>query len=441
MSTPMLNATARLESPTMSDTDIAAFKPKSDFIRVLQERGYIHQCSDIAALDKAASEGVVTAYIGFDATASSLHIGSLIQIMMLRRLQQTGHRPIVVMGGGTTKVGDPSGKDTQRQMLTDAGIQANIDSIKVVFDHYLTFGSGPRDAMMVDNDAWLSKFGYVEFLREFGPHFTINRMLTFESVKLRLDREQPLSFLEFNYMLMQAVDFLELNRRHGCALQMGGSDQWGNIINGVELIRRMDAKQGFALTTPLLTTASGAKMGKTAAGAVWLNADLMSAYDYWQFWRNTEDADVGKVLKLFTDLPMDEIRRLEALQGAEINEAKKILADEATALLHGSEAAQAARATSEQAFTGNALDAELPTVHVLEFVFGGGYSNTQIAIAAGFAPSNTAARKLIGNGGLRINGEKQDDPEKLMDAAQLSADKTFVVSSGKKKLLFKVGKG
>jgi tyrosyl-tRNA synthetase len=440
MSTPVLNATARLESPTMSDSDIAAFKPKSDFVRVLQERGYIHQCSDLAALDKAASEGEITAYVGYDATATSLHIGSLISIMMMRRLQQTGHRPIVVMGGGTTKVGDPSGKDTQRQMLTDAGIQANIDSIKVVFEHYIAFGTGPRDALMVNNDAWLSKFGYVEFLREFGPHFTINRMLTFESVKLRLDREQPLTFLEFNYMLMQAVDFLELNRRHGCALQMGGSDQWGNIINGVELIRRMDAKQAFALTTPLLTTASGAKMGKTAAGAVWLNADLMSAYDYWQFWRNTEDADVGKVLKLFTDLPMDEIRRLEALQGAEINEAKKILADEATALLHGAEAAKTARGTSEQAFTGNALDAELPTVHVLEFVFGGGYSNTQIAIAAGFAPSNTAARKLIGNGGLRINGEKQDDPDRLMDAAQLSADKTFVVSSGKKKLLFKVGR-
>jgi tyrosyl-tRNA synthetase len=440
MSTPVLNAPAAFESPTMSDSDIAAFKPKSDFIRVMQERGYIHQCSDIEALDKAASEGVITAYVGYDATATSLHIGNLISLMMLRRLQQTGHRPIVVMGGGTTKVGDPSGKDAQRQMLTEAGIQANIDSIKVVFDRFLGFGAGKRDALMVDNDAWLSKFGYVEFLREFGPHFTINRMLTFESVKLRLDREQPLSFLEFNYMLMQAVDFLELNRREGCALQMGGSDQWGNIINGVELIRRMDAKQAFALTTPLLTTASGAKMGKTAAGAVWLNADLMSAYDYWQFWRNTEDADVGKVLKLFTDLPMDEIRRLEALQGAEINEAKKILADEATTLLHGADAARAARATSEQAFAGNALEAELPTVHVLEFVFGGGYSNTQIAIAAGFAASNTAARKLIGNGGLRINGEKQDDPEKLMDAAQLSPDKTFVVSSGKKKLLFKVGR-
>ena len=429
----------------MSDSAVAAvaapsFTPKSDFVRVMMERGYIHQCSDIEALDKAALDGVVTAYVGYDATATSLHIGNLISLMMLRRLQQTGHRPIVVMGGGTTKVGDPSGKDTQRQMLTEAGIQANIDSIKGVFDRFLTFGSGPREAIMVDNDAWLSKFGYVEFLREFGPHFTINRMLTFESVKLRLDREQPLTFLEFNYMLMQAVDFLELQRRHGCLLQMGGSDQWGNIINGVDLIRRVDAKQAFALTTPLLTTASGAKMGKTASGAVWLNADLMSPYDYWQFWRNTEDADVGRFLKLFTDLPLDEIARLEALPGAGINEAKKVLADEATALLHGREAAQGARATSEQAFGGNALDADLPTVAVLEFVFNGGFSNTDVILAAGFAPSKSAARKLIDNGGLRINGEKQSDPEKLVEASQLSPEHTFVVSSGKKKLLFKVGR-
>jgi tyrosyl-tRNA synthetase len=291
----------------MSDTDLASFKPKSDFVRVMQERGYIHQCSDLEALDKAASEGIVPAYIGFDATATSLHVGSLIQIMLLRRLQRAGHKPIVVMGGGTTKVGDPSGKDTQRQMLTDEQIQTNIAGILSVFDRFLTFGDGPTDAVVVDNDVWLSKFGYVEFLREFGPHFTINRMLTFDSVKLRLDREQPLSFLEFNYMLMQAVDFLELNRRHGCALQMGGSDQWGNIINGVELIRRVDAKQAFALTTPLLTTASGAKMGKTAAGAMWLNANLMSPYDYWQFWRNTEDADVGRFMKLFTDLPLEDV--------------------------------------------------------------------------------------------------------------------------------------
>jgi tyrosyl-tRNA synthetase len=439
MSSPVLNAPARRESSTMSETDIARFKPKSDFIRVMQERGYIHQCSDIEALDQAASEGIVTAYVGYDATATSLHIGNLISLMMLRRLQQTGHRPIVVMGGGTTKVGDPSGKDTQRQMLTADQIAANIASIKTVFDRFLGFGAGPGDALMVDNDAWLSGFGYVEFLREFGPHFTINRMLSFDSVKLRLDREQPLSFLEFNYMLMQAVDFLELNRRHGCVLQMGGSDQWGNIINGVELIRRVEQKQAFALTTPLLTTASGAKMGKTVSGAVWLNADLMSPYDYWQFWRNTEDGDVGRFMKLFTDLPLDEIARLEALQGAQINEAKKVLADEATTLLHGAEAARAARETAEKAFSGQALDANLRTIPILEFVFKGGLTNTQIAIAAGFAASNTAARKLIGNGGLRINGQKQDDPEKQVDWDQLSPEKTFVVSSGKTKLLFKVG--
>ncbi len=439
MSSPMLNAPTCRESPTMSETDIARFKPKSDFVRVMQERGYIHQCSDIEALDKTASEGVITAYIGFDATATSLHVGSLIQIMLLRRLQQCGHKPIVVMGGGTTKVGDPHGKDTQRQMLNDDQIAANIAGIKRAFGPLLTFGDGQSEALMVDNDLWLSTFGYLKFLREFGPHFTINRMLTFESVKLRLDREQPLTFLEFNYMLMQAVDFLELNRRHGCVLQMGGSDQWGNIINGVELIRRIDQKQAFALTTPLLTTASGAKMGKTVSGAVWLNADLMSPYDYWQFWRNTEDGDVGRFMKLFTDLPLDEIARLEALQGVEINEAKKVLADEATTLLHGAEAARAARETAEKAFSGQALDANLRTIPILEFVFKGGLTNTQIAIAAGFAASNTAARKLIGNGGLRINGQKQDDPEKPVDWDQLSPEKTFVVSSGKTKLLFKVG--
>jgi tyrosyl-tRNA synthetase len=424
----------------MSDIDPAAFTPKSDFIRVLQERGYIHQCSDLEALDRAAAEGIVPAYIGFDATADSLHVGSLLVIMLLRRLQQTGHKPIVVMGGGTTKVGDPHGKDTQRLMLTDAQIAANIAGIKRAFGPLLAFGDGPTDAVMVDNDAWLSTFGYVQFLREFGPHFTINRMLTFESVKLRLDREQPLTFLEFNYMLMQAVDFLELNRRHGCLLQMGGSDQWGNIINGVELIRRVDQQPAFCLTAPLITTASGAKMGKTAAGAVWLNADRLSPYDYWQFWRNTEDADVGRFLKLFTDLPLGEIARLEALQGAEINEAKKVLADEATTLLHGAEAARAARAAADAAFGGNALEADLPTVHVLDFVFGGGYSNIDVVIAAGFAPSKSAARKLIGNGGLRINGQKQDDPEKPVDSADLSPEKTFLVSSGKKKLLFKVGR-
>ena len=295
----------------MSATETAA--PRSQFLQTMHSRGYIHQCTDEAGLDEACSKGIVTGYIGFDATASSLHVGSLIQIMMLRRLQQAGHRPLVVMGGGTTKVGDPSGKDESRKMLTEADIAANIEGIKQVFAKFLTFGDGPTDAIMVDNDAWLSKLGYIEFLREYGTHFTINRMLTFDSVKLRLEREQPLTFLEFNYMLMQATDFLELYKRHGCALQMGGSDQWGNIVNGTELVRRKAEGQAFGLTTPLLTTASGAKMGKTAAGAVWLNADLLSPYDYWQFWRNVDDADVGKFLRLFTDLPLDEIARLEAL--------------------------------------------------------------------------------------------------------------------------------
>ena len=416
----------------MSEVDIAAFKPKSDFIRVMQERGYIHQCSDIEALDKAASEGVVTAYVGYDATATSLHIGNLISLMMLRRLEQTGHRPIVVMGGGTTKVGDPSGKDSQRQMLTDADIQANIDSIKVVFDRFLTFGQG--HAIMVDNDAWLSKFGYVEFLREFGPHFTINRMLTFESVKLRLDREQPLSFLEFNYMLMQAVDFLELNRREGCTLQMGGSDQWGNIINGVDLIRRMDAKQAFALTTPLLTTASGAKMGKTATGAVWLNEDRMSAYDYWQFWRNTEDGDVGRFLKLFTDLPLDEIARLEALPGAGINDAKKVLADEAVTLLHGAEAARAARAAAEKLFEQGVSSWDLPTVEVARSELEAGVPLANLAADAGLAGSRSEARRLALGGGLKVNDKAEPDAGRLITLADLQ-DGVIKIAAGKKKIV------
>jgi len=418
----------------MSETDIATFKPKSDFIRVMRERGYIHQCSDVEDLDKLAAEGQVTAYIGFDATATSLHVGSLIQIMLLRRLQQAGHRPIVVMGGGTTKVGDPSGKDATRQMLTEDGIAANIASIKTVFDRFLSFGFGETDALMVDNDEWLSRFGYVQFLREFGPHFTINRMLTFDSVKLRLDREQPLSFLEFNYMLMQAVDFLELFRRHGCTLQMGGSDQWGNIINGVELIRRVDGKQAFALTTPLLTTASGAKMGKTAAGAVWLNADLMSPYDYWQFWRNTEDADVGRFMKLFTDLPLDEIARWEAMEGAQINEAKKVLADEATKLLHGAEAAQAARAAAEKLFEQGALSQDLPTVEIVRADLEAGVPLANLAESAGLAASRSEARRLAQGGGLRLNDVAEPDAGRLVTLADLK-DGAMKLAAGKKKVV------
>jgi tyrosyl-tRNA synthetase len=418
----------------MSDTDLAAFNPKSDFIRVMLERGYIHQCSDLEALDQQASEGAITAYVGYDATATSLHIGNLISVMMLRRLQQTGHRPIVVMGGGTTKVGDPSGKDSQRQMLTDDGIAANIASIKSVYERFLRFGFGDTDALMIDNDEWLSRFGYVEFLREFGAHFTINRMLTFDSVKLRLDREQPLSFLEFNYMLMQAVDFLQLNRRHACALQMGGSDQWGNIINGVELIRRVDGKQAFALTTPLLTTASGAKMGKTAAGAVWLNADLMSPYDYWQFWRNTEDADVGRFMKLFTDLPLAEIARLEAMEGAGINEAKKVLADEATRLLHGAEAAQAARAAAEKLFEQGVASSDLPTVEIARADLEAGVPLANLAESAGLAASRSEARRLAQGGGLRLNDVAELDAGRLVTLADLR-DGALKLAAGKKKVV------
>jgi len=401
MSSPMLKAPACLESLVMSDSDIAAFKPKSDFVRTLLQRGYIHQCSDLEGLDAAAASGVVPAYIGFDATATSLHVGSLIQIMLLRRLQQTGHKPIVVMGGGTTKVGDPSGKDTQRQMLTDAQIQANIGGILTVFDRFLTFGDGPADAVVVDNDLWLSKFGYVEFLREFGPHFTINRMLTFDSVKLRLDREQPLTFLEFNYMLMQAVDFLELSRRNACRLQ---------------------------------TTASGAKMGKTAAGAMWLNADLMSPYDYWQFWRNTEDADVGRFMKLFTDLPLDEIARLEVLKGSEINEAKKVLADEAATLLHGADAARTARAAAEAAFEQGLSSADLPTHQTPKADLEAGVPLANLVADAGLAGSRGEARRLAQGGGLKVNDKAEPDAGRLVTLADL-VDGAIKIAAGKKKIV------
>src|SRR6476620_2940032 len=320
----------------------------SSLLRLLDERGYIHQLTDAAALDALANKEVVTAYIGFDATASLLHVGSLVQIMMLRRLQQTGHRPIVLMGGGTTKVGDPSGKDESRKLLTEDQINANIAGIRRVFERFLTFGEGPTDAIMVNNADWLDKLEYIPFLRDVGRHFTINRMLTFDSVRLRLDREQPLTFLEFNYMILQAYDFLELSRRVGCRAQMGGSDQWGTIVNGIELTRRIDGAELYGVTTPLITTADGAKMGKTAQGAVWLDGELLSPYDYWQFWRNTQDADVGRFLRLFTDLPLDEIGRLEGLAGAEINEAKIVLATEASAMLHGREAASAAKQTAQQ---------------------------------------------------------------------------------------------
>jgi tyrosyl-tRNA synthetase len=339
---------------------------QSSLLRLLDERGYIHQATDAAGLDALASRDVVAGYIGFDATAPSLHVGSLVQIMMLRRMQQAGHRPIVLMGGGTTKIGDPSGKDESRKLLSHEEIQANIASIRKVFEHFLTFGDGPTDAIMVDNADWLDRLAYIDLLRMIGPHFTVNRMLTFDSVKLRLDREQPLTFLEFNYMILQAYDFRELSLRHGCRLQLGGSDQWGNIVNGVDLARRMDGAELFGITTPLVTTADGAKMGKTASGAVWLNVNQLSAYDYWQFWRNTADADVIRFLKLFTDLPLERVDELAKLEGQAINEAKIVLANEATSMLHGRKAAEAAAETARRTFEEGAVGGELPTLSVPE---------------------------------------------------------------------------
>jgi tyrosyl-tRNA synthetase len=414
---------------------MSTFTPKSDFVRVLQARGYIHQATDLEALDRAAAEGVISAYIGFDATASSLHVGSLIQIMMLRRLQQTGHKPIVLMGGGTTKVGDPSDKDKQRPLLDDAAIAANIAGIHAVFDKFLSFGDGATDAVTVNNADWLEKLGYVQFLRDYGVHFTINRMLAFDSVKLRLEREQPLTFLEFNYMLMQAADYLELNRRYGCSLQMGGSDQWGNIINGVELVRRVEAHEAFGLTTPLLTTASGVKMGKTVGGAVWLNADALSPYDYWQFWRNTEDADVGKFMRLFTDLSLDEIARLEALGGAEINEAKKVLASEATAMLHGRDSAATAAQAAKTAFEQGGLSGDMPRFEISRGVLEAGLQLAALTVDAGLAASRSDARRLAQGGGLRLNDIAEPDGQRMVTLADLNADGVIKLAAGKKKII------
>ena len=383
---------------------------QSELLRTLDERGYIHQVTDADGLDALASERIVPGYIGFDATAPSLHIGSLVQIMMLRRLQQTGHKPIVVMGGGTTKIGDPSGKDTSRQMLDDAAIAANIAGIRTVFERLLTFGDGPTDAIMIDNDSWLRDLGYIDLLRQVGPHFTVNRMLTFESVKRRLDREQPLTFLEFNYMILQAYDFRELAQRFDCRLQMGGSDQWGNIVNGMELARRMDGSQLYGLTTELLTTADGAKMGKTAAGAVWLNDDALPAYDFWQYWRNVDDRDVGRFLKLFTDLPFDEIARLSALEGSGINEAKIALANAVTGLVRGREAAQAAASTAEQTFADAGMGADLPELVVPTEGLRIGAALTQL----GFAVSGKEAKRKLAEGAVKLDGETVTDPGHLV---------------------------
>jgi tyrosyl-tRNA synthetase len=398
---------------------------KSTLLRLLDERGYIHQATDAAALDALASREIVSGYIGFDATAPSLHVGSLVQIMILRRMQQAGHKPIVLMGGGTTKIGDPSGKDASRQLLTHESIQANIASIRKVFEHYLTFGDGPTDAVMVDNADWLDRLAYIDLLRTVGPHFTVNRMLTFESVKLRLEREQPLTFLEFNYMILQAYDFRELSLRLGCRLQLGGSDQWGNIVNGIDLARRMDGTELYGVTTPLVTTADGAKMGKTASGAVWLNADQLSAYDYWQFWRNTADADVTKFLKLFTDLPLQRIDELAKLKGQAINDAKIALANEATAMLHGRDAAEAAAETARRTFEEGAVGGELPAMTVPD----GKIGIVQALTGLGFAASNGEARRKIDEGAVKLNGVTVSDPQLVVEVS----GEPLKLSLGKKK--------
>lgn len=407
---------------------------QSDFLRTLVARGAYYAATEPEALDALFCKERLTAYIGFDCTAPSLHVGSLIQIMTLRRLQQAGHKPIVLMGGGTTRIGDPSGKDEARKLLTPESIAANKAGIFQVFRKFLTFGDGPTDAVMVDNAEWLDKIEYISFLRDVGRHFSVNQMLTRDAVRMRLERDQPLSFLEFNYMILQAYDFVELNRRYGCRLQCGGSDQWGNIVSGTDLGRRLESAELYGLTSPLLTTASGAKMGKTASGAIWLNAEQLSAYDYWQFWRNTEDADVGRFLRLFTELGMDEIARLEALQGAELNEAKKTLATEATALAHGRAAAEAAAETAKKTFEQGALAADLPTVEIPRDRLIG-LAVTALAQQAGLTASASEARRHIQGGGLRINDVPVSDVKATVGAADISAQGVLKLSLGKKKHL------
>lgn len=409
------------------------FSPKSDFLRVLMDRGFVHQCSDFAGLDEKALAGGLPAYIGFDCTAPSLHVGSLLPIMMLAWLQRTGGKPLPLMGGGTTRVGDPSGKDESRKLLTVEQIDSNKASIRRVFERFLTFGTGPTDALMLDNADWLAGLNYIEFLRDVGRHFSVNRMLTMDSVKLRLEREHELSFIEFNYMCLQAYDFVEINRRHGALLQMGGSDQWGNIVTGLDLGRRMGTPQLYALTSPLLTTASGAKMGKTAAGAVWLNAEMLSPYDYWQYWRNTEDADVARFLKLFTFLPMDEIARLAALEGAEINEAKKTLATEATALVHGREAAAQAAETARRTFEEGALALSLPKVSVSAEEIAAGLGVLSAFVKAGLVASTGEARRQVKGGGLKVNDVAVTDERGTLTEKDFEKDGVAKLSLGKKK--------
>lgn len=431
---------AAVEEMAVEDAPTKITAPlKSEFLQEMQWRGFIHQATNIEALDEALASRSVTAYLGFDATASSLHVGSLLQIMLLRHFQRCGHKPVVLVGGGTTKVGDPSGKDATRVMMTQEKIDENIGGISQVFEKFIKFGDGPTDALMVNNDDWLSGIEYLTFLREYGKFFTINRMLSFESVKQRLARESPLSFLEFNYMILQAYDFLELHRRHKAELQFGGSDQWGNIINGVELARKADGAALFGCTAPLLTTSDGKKMGKTADGAVWLNADLLTPFAYWQFWRNTDDADVGRFLRIFTELPRAEIEALEALQGAEINQAKKVLADEATRMLHGEAVLDDIHATAKSLFAsgggggGGSTDA-LPRVQLSAAEAGEGVTLIDLFIRLEFAKSKSEVRRLVKGGGARLNGEKVEDAELVVSAATFEGDaKELKLSSGKKK--------
>ena len=405
----------------------------SSFLRVMSERNFIHQVTDWKSLDALLSEKNMVAYIGFDCTADSLHVGSLVQIMMLRYFQKCGHRPIVLMGGGTTKVGDPSGKDDARQLLNDNEIEKNKQGIKTIFEKYLNFGDGPSDAIMCDNDEWLSGLEYVQFLRDYGRHFSVNRMLSFDSVKLRLDREQPLSFLEFNYMILQAYDFLELSRRFDCSLQMGGSDQWGNIVNGVELARRIDQKSVFGLTTPLVTTASGAKMGKSAQGAIWLNSDRLSPYDFWQYWRNTEDEDVDRFLKLFTELPLDEIARLSALKGNELNEAKKILAHEVTQLCHGRDVANSVAESARKTFEEGSVGQDLPFIIINKNDLEDGVWVIEAMRKLALIQSNGEGRRLIANGGVRVNDTVISDPEKQLNVSDITISGMIKLSAGKKR--------
>jgi tyrosyl-tRNA synthetase len=411
----------------------AEFQPKSDFMRVMIERGYLHQCSDLDGLDAKAHSGDLVAYIGFDCTAPSLHVGSLLPIMMLHWLQKTGGKPIALMGGGTTRVGDPSGKDESRQLLPIDTIEANKAGIRKIFVKFLTFGDGKTDAIMPDNAEWLTKLNYIDFLRDVGRHFSVNRMLAMDSVRMRIERDQEMSFIEFNYMCLQAYDFVELNRRFGCVLQMGGSDQWGNIVTGIDLGRRMGTQQLYALTTPLLTTASGAKMGKTAAGAVWLDETLLPPFEYWQFWRNTEDRDVGRFLRLFTELPLDEITRLESLEGADINEAKKVLANEATTLVHGREAAARAAEAARQTFEQGKVAENLPTITIAAAEFSAGLGVLSAFVKAGLVASTGEARRQIKGGGLKVNDVAVTDERATLSPADFANAEAIKLSLGRKR--------